>query len=747
MNNREDGLLTFFRGNREQAEQMTLKRRQHFLFGIAMLIMTMFGPFTFCGAVLFVGIYIYEKIEKQIHYDNLDYRIKLEEETLKRRLVILLSLVVIIYWFIFHPASSLIMYRSFPFVGTLIKLKLPNLTIKWTIIPTIISNAIFWGLIFYEFYIFNQQRKIISKDDQIEARRNSKVYRKIADSHFEIASRSQRQYEDEYQHAVAANENNLLTQLKDEIFIGVDEFGHKYVIPYKELNQHGVLVGTTGSGKTVVLLSFLDHSMKFDIPSVLVDGKGSGATRKAFLELSKRNKVEKHSIILESSQDEDAKLFYNPIKYGDSTEIRDRLINIIESESQHYTELNQILITVTIQLLKAFNWTGNQRNLKSVLYLMNPDNALNLFLEELESSGTNLKSEYEKISKKKSEKKAEEVQIIADDPIEPASPEVIDMAAIEQARNDESANKGEWHFVDNKDRNSRGLYGEPAFDPFGLSYFSKYIIIKNNMRKLKTEEQRDIFKRIFVNNAVTSDGILNYYINGESIKNQLDMLVNSEIGDIFIPKEDVQELDLRNLDKHKQHVLISLDGLKYGKYIQTIGRLLTSDLKSLASYKNKYSPGDFDILFDEAGVYVNTDMVDTVNKGRDAGFHALYATQTLADYNDAGEGMVEKIIGNVNTVILGKTNDPSEIDYWSKKFGTYRDIDKTSMTQQESGLADFQAQHWTGDRGTIRNIDRFTVNPNDIRSLATGQFFIERTVPVKNDNRKVYPRNPLKKGD
>ncbi|MFX4056658.1 hypothetical protein ACMUML_13745, partial [Enterococcus faecalis] len=51
---------------------------------------------------------------------------------------------------------------------------------------------------------------------------------------------------------------------------------------------------------------------------------------------------------------------------------------------------------------------------------------------------------------------------------------------------------------------------------------------------------------------------------------------------------------------------------------------------------------------------------------------------------------------------------------------------------------------WSGDRGTKRNVDRFKVNPNVIKSLRTGEFIIYRTAENVNvPPQKVYVRNAL----
>ena len=78
---------------------------------------------------------------------------------------------------------------------------------------------------------------------------------------------------------------------------------------------------------------------------------------------------------------------------------------------------------------------------------------------------------------------------------------------------------------------------------------------------------------------------------------------------------------------------------------------------------------------------------------------------------------MKQLIGNTNTYIVGQTNEKSEIDYWSELFGSYDDIEITSVTQQEAGFSDVNKTDWTGEKGTKRDVENFIVHPNNIKEL------------------------------
>ena len=43
----------------------------------------------------------------------------------------------------------------------------------------------------------------------------------------------------------------------------------------EELNQHMLIIGTTGAGKTNTILNFVDSAISRNLPCVYLDGKGS----------------------------------------------------------------------------------------------------------------------------------------------------------------------------------------------------------------------------------------------------------------------------------------------------------------------------------------------------------------------------------------------------------------------------------------------------------------------------------------
>lgn len=118
------------------------------------------------------------------------------------------------------------------------------------------------------------------------------------------------------------------------VWLGIDRGSHQpVVLSERELNQHTFLVGTTGSGKTTTIESFMEYAMERGMPLVLVDGKG---------DLDFAERVRKLSLKFERPYkafclgDPEQSAHYNPLVSGGPTELKDRLIALSEWTEPHY---------------------------------------------------------------------------------------------------------------------------------------------------------------------------------------------------------------------------------------------------------------------------------------------------------------------------------------------------------------------------------------------------------------------------
>lgn len=123
---------------------------------------------------------------------------------------------------------------------------------------------------------------------------------------------------------------------EDGTVVGMDHKGTIVKVSDRELNGHCLVLGATGAGKTTTLMNFIESATARNIPLIIVDGKG---------ELEFAERVRK---IAEGfgrnfklfSMKEDS-FHYNPLRHGNFTEIKDKLISITDWTEPHYKLMSE----------------------------------------------------------------------------------------------------------------------------------------------------------------------------------------------------------------------------------------------------------------------------------------------------------------------------------------------------------------------------------------------------------------------
>jgi hypothetical protein len=587
---------------------------------------------------------------------------------------------------------------------------------SWQTVVALLLGGAGMASIMLTIFSFIEGRKVVSKKSQIVKVKESKTYKKRLSNKFEESKNFVEEYEEAY--ALAKSEGNItkLDELAHNILLGTDEYGKPYFITLKELNQHALLPATTGGGKTVVLQIIVEHCAKFDIPCLIIDGKGAKDTRLAVSDIA--NKYDRKVKEFTDTGD----ISYNPLKYGNSIEIRDKLVSLAETESIFYSGANKQLLMGTTQLLDVFNI---ERDLENMSDYFSPRKVLLLFINELLLIYPDLLVfEVEESPKNKSKKSVKK-----------------EVEVVEKAEVKESASSKYDQIED--DGVATEVVETITANPETMKLEDMYWVISNKKKRLKKSSLR-MFEQLFARYE-HKDNPFYLYATAESLQTNFYMLLDSELSHLFDTKTNKNELDLMEATRKNEIIYVALDGLIYTEYIHTLAQFMIADINHLASERYEITEDfPFVVLFDEPSAYLSDKFIDTVNKTRGAGVHALFAPQTLADIEAIDPILLKQLIGNTNTYIVGQTNEKSEIDYWSELFGSYDDIEITSVTQQEAGFSDVNKTDWTGEKGTKRDVENFIVHPNNIKELRTGEFYILR----KGNNthepiRKVYMRKPI----
>jgi type IV secretory pathway TraG/TraD family ATPase VirD4 len=130
--------------------------------------------------------------------------------------------------------------------------------------------------------------------------------------------------------------------------LGVTEENKKYIVTDAELNGHCLLLGATGAGKTTTLLNFVESAAQRGLPAVIVDGKGdSDFVNKV------KHLAEKHGrkLYLFSMTKTAVSKHYNPLRHGNYTELKDKLISLTEWTEPHYKMQAERYLQMAVKVL------------------------------------------------------------------------------------------------------------------------------------------------------------------------------------------------------------------------------------------------------------------------------------------------------------------------------------------------------------------------------------------------------------
>lgn len=128
--------------------------------------------------------------------------------------------------------------------------------------------------------------------------------------------------------------NNRAAETFSGSVIGVDKYARMVELSDKAANQHTLVLGTTGSGKTVTVCNIVESAINRGLPLIYIDGKGD-------YDLACR--VQQYG----QSQNRHVSVFamrgpsmaYNPLATGGFTSKKDRIIELREWSEEHYKKL------------------------------------------------------------------------------------------------------------------------------------------------------------------------------------------------------------------------------------------------------------------------------------------------------------------------------------------------------------------------------------------------------------------------
>jgi hypothetical protein len=133
------------------------------------------------------------------------------------------------------------------------------------------------------------------------------------------------------------------------------------------------------------------------------------------------------------------------------------------------------------------------------------------------------------------------------------------------------------------------------------------------------------------------------------------------------------------------------------------------------------------IVIDELSALGAEHVLSLVARGREAGIPVIAATQELADLERSARGLADQLLGIPGIKIAHRQDVPSSARTIAEIAGTERVWEQTFQTGRRALLPDRD----TG-RGTRRQVERYRVDPDTIKTLPTGHAVLITKVPTSS---------------
>jgi hypothetical protein len=197
-------------------------------------------------------------------------------------------------------------------------------------------------------------------------------------------------------------------------------------------------------------------------------------------------------------------------------------------------------------------------------------------------------------------------------------------------------------------------------------------------------------------------------------------------------------IDLQSAMQDREVVLFSLNSSRYGQLAAQVGALVAQDLNAAMGGRLEHGGAvePFMIAVDELSALGAEHVLNLVARGREALFPVVMATQELADIERVARGLADQLLGIPGIKIAHRQDLPESARMLAEVAGTERVWEQTYHTDRRALLPDRE----TG-RGTRREVERYRVEPDTIKTLAPGEAVVITKIPTSSVQ-KVRVRPP-----
>lgn len=168
---------------------------------------------------------------------------------------------------------------------------------------------------------------------------------------------------------------------KSTVPIGTDlRNGNSVHLTLKEINQHVLVAGATGEGKTTLMTTMIRHPMRHGFPIIIIDPKGDYD-----------DVIKIHQMAIKNGRGDKFKLFslaypekscsYNPLKIGTPEQLKSKILEALGLEHEYYGSVAAQFLANLFDVLTYLEIKKSMTLLDLYKYLSSPNDLGKLDLE------------------------------------------------------------------------------------------------------------------------------------------------------------------------------------------------------------------------------------------------------------------------------------------------------------------------------------------------------------------------------
>ncbi len=465
------------------------------------------------------------------------------------------------------------------------------------------------------------------------------------------------------------------------LFMGNEQINFKQQIWYNnsDARTHILYLGTTGSGKTEGLKSFVTSAMSWGSGFVYIDGKADTDLWSSLSALVRRFGRDDDLLVLNymtgNSDARSPSNTMNPFSSGSASYLTQMLVSLMPEAEGDNAMWKERAVSLMSSLMPALTWKRDNQD----------------FPVSVNSIRNYLNLNYI-------------IQLSRDE----ALPEKI--------------REGLVGYLD-----TLPGYVDDAFDDEGKE---KPMGPDQPMIDTTTVRQQHGYLTMQFTRALQSLGDDYGYIFDTSAADvdMVDIVLNRRVLITLIPALEKSGDETANLGKI---VAASIKGMMGS----TLGSTLEGDAKSIIENKPTHSATPFMVVFDEVGYYTAQGMAVMAAQARSLGFCLCFSAQDLQAMEKRVKEEARSITANCNIKVFGKLQDPTQTrEYFENHIGKEYFAQVSSFENPQGGLGSY------GDTKAASITTGSRADYDDLKDMTEGEAIISFGSSVIQCN--IFYSNP-----